>query len=52
MIRKGSLRNTRREPHDNKSNKRSVKSKQQKHWSKGKAYLFMFLRDKNLERGG
>jgi hypothetical protein len=21
-------------------------------WSKGKAYLFMFLRDKNLKRGG
>jgi hypothetical protein len=52
MIRKGSLRNTGREPHGSNSNSRSVKRKQKHLGQEGKAHLFMFLRDKNLERGG
>jgi hypothetical protein len=41
MIRKGSLGNTRREPHDNKRDKRSVEGKQQKHWLRGRlTYLY------------
>jgi hypothetical protein len=52
MIRKGSLRNTRREPHDGNSDSRVLKENNRNTSQKGRAYLFMFLRDKNLERGG
>jgi hypothetical protein len=52
MIRKGSLRNTRREPYGSNSNSRSIERKQKHLGQEGKAYLFMFLRDKNLKRGG